>query len=134
MSGKLKENIRILVAEDNDLQLRMIVDALEDAGFETIAAGHGTKVYREIVEKKPHLVLMDIMMPDIDGIEMCRNIKRAPVTKNCLVVIHSSKRDPEFMDMAYDIGADGYIIKTDKFDEVISRIKEILKEKAGIDV
>ncbi len=130
----MEDKIKILVAEDNELQLRMTCDALSEAGFDVIPAGYGTKVYREVVKTQPHLVLLDIMMPEIDGIEMCRNLKRAPVTKDVLIAIYSSKKDPRFMDLTYELGADAYIIKSDDFGEIVVRVKEIIRDKLGVEV
>jgi len=127
----MKDKIKILVADDNQLQLKMICNALERAGFEVISASDGINVYREIVKNNPDIVLLDIMMPGIDGIEICRNLKRAPKTKDILVVIHSSKKDAELMDIASEFGADGYIIKSENLKQMVERTKDILRDKLG---
>ncbi len=130
----LNNNIKILVAEDNDIQLKRINDALNGEGFSVIAAGYGPKVFTQVLNEKPNLVLLDIVMPEVDGIEMCRNLKRSPLTKDILIAMYSSKNDPEFMDMTYEFGADAYILKTEQIETIVVRIKDLLREKGGFKV
>ncbi len=127
MEGKIK----ILVVDDNQLQLAIAGDALAEAGFEVFTVDQGPKVYSEVLKNNPHLILLDIMMPGIDGIEICRNLKRSPKTKEIVIVIYSSKKDPDLMDLAHLVNADGFIIKSDHFEETIVRLKEILADKLG---
>ena len=130
----MQEKIKILVAEDNELQLNMFCNALSKAGFEVIPASSGIKIYHDVLKNQPHLILLDIKMPEIDGIEICRNLKRAPNTKDIIIVIHSSKKDTELMDLASEFGADGYIIKSDNLEQMVERTKEIIRDKLGKDV
>ena len=125
MEGKIK----ILVVDDNQLQLAIAGDALAEAGFEVFTVDQGPKVYSEVLKNNPHLILLDIMMPGIDGIEICRNLKRSPKTKDILIVIYSSKRDADLMNLCYEFGADGYIIKSEHLEQTVNRVKEILREK-----
>jgi len=118
-----------MVADDNKLLLAVTSEALANAGFEVYTVGQGAQVYQEVLKNQPHLILLDIMMPGIDGIEICRNLKRAPRTKDTVIVIYSGKKDPDLMDLACAVGADGFIIKSNNFEEVISRLKEILRDK-----
>ena len=130
----MEDKIKILVADDNKLILTVASDALTAAGFEVFTASHGPQVYQEVLKNNPQLVLLDIMMPGIDGIEICRNLKRAPKTKDIIIVIHSGKKDPDLMDLAHAVGADGFIIKTDDYEGMVARIKELVKEKLGKEV
>ena len=127
----MTNKIKILVAEDSAVQLNIFTNALREAGFEVIPVGAGPQIYREAVSNHPDLVLLDIMMPEIDGIEICRNLKRAPNTKDILIVIHSSKADADMMDLAHAAGADGYIIKFNDPGKLVERTREILREKLG---
>ncbi len=127
----MEDKIKILVADDNMLILAVASDALKASGFEVFTASQGPQIYQEVLKNNPHLVLLDIMMPGIDGIEICRNLKRAPKTKDILIVIHSGKKDPDLMDLAHAGGADGFIIKSDAYEALVARIKEILREKLG---
>jgi len=123
------EPVRILVADDNRLLLAITKDALETQGFQVVTVGSGMDVYREVLERRPHLILLDIMMPEVDGIEICKNLKRNPATRKIVIVIHSAKRDMDLMDLAYEAGAEGFIMKSNQIEEMVDRIREIVKEK-----
>jgi len=123
------EPIRILVADDNRLLLAITKDALAAQGFQVITVGSGLDVYREVLAQRPHLILLDIMMPEIDGIEICRNLKRNPATQKIVIVIHSAKRDLDLMDLAYEAGAEGFIMKSAQIENMVGRIQEIVRDK-----
>jgi len=127
MEGKRK----ILIADDNRLQLSIIGDALSAAGFEVFTVETGKSVVPSVAQNQPHLVMLDIMMPDIDGISLCRSLKTDPKTKNTLIVIYSAKKDLDLMDLAFEAGACGFILKSNDIPEIVTRVKEIVAEKFG---
>lgn len=120
---------KVLIADDNKLILAMTKDALEAAGFSVVTVDNGLEVYKQVLAEKPDVILLDIMMPGLDGIEICRNLKRSPVTKDLTIAIHSSKKDPPLMDLCFEAGAECFIIKSNDFDAMVSRVKEIAREK-----
>jgi len=123
--------LKVLVADDNKLLLNMTKDALVEAGYEVIAVESGLEVYKLVLSEKPDLVLLDIMMPGIDGIEVCHNLKRSPVTKDTLIIIHSGKTDMALMDLCFAAGAGGYIIKSNDFEGMVKKVAEITAAKLG---
>ncbi len=127
----MQQPVQILIADDNQLLLAITGDALSAAGFEVHTVDSGLDVYKEVLAKKPQLILLDIMMPGMDGIEICKNLKRSPVTSKIVIVIHSSKTDMALMDLCYEYGADRFIIKSDKIEDLVTGIKDILQEKLG---
>jgi formate hydrogenlyase transcriptional activator len=126
--------IKILVADDNKLLLSMTRDVLEEAGFEVITVESGLEVFKQVLAQKPQMILLDIMMPGIDGIEVCSKLKKSPVTKDIVIVIHSGKKDPMLMDLCYEAGAEAFIIKSNEFEAIVSRVKEIAHDKLGVKV
>jgi len=126
--------VKILVADDNKLILAMARDTLTEAGFEVVTVESGLEVYKKVLDEKPQMILLDIMMPGLDGIEICRNLKRSAVTKDLVIVIHSAKRDVELMDMCFEFGAEAFIIKSDNFDEMVKRVRDVAEDKLGIKV
>lgn len=124
-----QDGVRILVADDNKLLLAITRDALEGAGFVVSTVDSGLEVYDEVIKRKPQLILLDIMMPGIDGIEICRTLKQNPATKNIVVVIFSAKRDMDLMDLCHDAGAEGFLLKSDRIEEMVDKIREIVFEK-----
>ncbi len=122
---------KVLVADDNNLLLAMASDALTEAGFEVITVSSGVEVYKQVLTEKPDVILLDIMMPGIDGIEICGNLKRSPVTKDICIIIHSSKSDMDLMDLCFAVGAEAYVIKSDNIDNMVDRVREIARDKLG---
>jgi len=125
----MTEKLKILVADDNKLQLAIMGDALNSAGFEVFTVNDGLQVYQEVRKNQPQIILLDIMMPNIDGIEICKTLKTSPETKNILIIIFSGKKDLDLIDLAYEAGAQGFILKSNNPQEVVLRIKEIIQEK-----
>ncbi len=101
----------ILVVEDDPRQMRLIQDLLKISGYVTVAATDGEKGVELAKKKKPALILMDIMMPKMDGYTACREIKLDKVTKSIPVVMVTSLSYPLNKELGKDVGADGYIIK-----------------------
>ncbi len=124
-----QEKVKILVADDNKLLLAITKDALQVAGFEVFTVNSGLEVYSEVLDRKPHLILLDIMMPEIDGIEICRTLKQNPATKNIIIVIYSAKRDMDLMDLCHDAGAEAFLLKSDQIEEMVGKIREVVREK-----
>jgi len=121
--------VKVLVADDNKLLLAMTADALSEAGFQTITVDNGLDVYKKVLSEKPDMVLLDIMMPGIDGIEVCRNLKRSPVTKDIVIIIHSGKTDMALMDLCFEAGAEAYLIKSDDYEKLKHKVLELAREK-----
>jgi CheY-like chemotaxis protein len=126
--------VKILVADDNKLLLAMTKDALAEAGFLVTTVDSSLEVYKRVLEEKPHLILLDIMMPGLDGIEICRTLKKSPVTRNIVIVIHSGKKDATLMDLCFEFGAEAFIIKSNNFEEMVSRVQDIAREKISSSV
>lgn len=128
----MTERVKILVADDNRLQLSIIGDALSEAGFEVFTVDQGLEVMPAVSKNRPHMVMLDIMMPDTDGITVCGKLKSCAETRETLIVIYSSKKDLDLMDLAYEAGAAGFILKSNDIPQIIARVKEIISEKLGI--
>jgi PleD family two-component response regulator len=129
--GEMSEKIKILIADDNRLQLSIIGDALAEAGFEVFTVETGKEVVPEVSKSRPQMVMLDIMMPDVDGISLCRNLKLNPETRNTVVLIYSAKKDLDLMDLAYEAGAAGFILKSNNIPQIVARVQEIALEKLG---
>jgi len=127
----MSEKIKILIADDNRLQLSIIGDALAEAGFEVFTVETGKEVVPEVSKSRPQMVMLDIMMPDVDGISLCRNLKLNPETRNTVVLIYSAKKDLDLMDLAYEAGAAGFILKSNNIPQIVARVQEIALEKLG---
>ncbi|MGA2480079.1 MAG: response regulator [Spirochaetia bacterium] len=114
---------RVLIVEDNPLNLELARDLLEAAGFEVISAKTAKEGLEQIRLHLPDLVLLDIALPDMDGLEAVRRIKADPVLAAIPVVALSAHAMTRDRDLALKAGCDGYITKpidTRKFAPEVS--------------
>lgn len=117
---------KILIVDDEKDIVDLVKYNLEREGFKCYSAFDGQQAVEKALEKKPDLILMDIMMPTMDGIEACRQIKSNDALKDVFIAFLTA-RDEEYSELAgFDVGADDYITKPIKPRVLVSRIKAIL--------
>ncbi|MCG8572501.1 MAG: response regulator [Spirochaetes bacterium] len=121
----MKENI--LIVDDNINNLRLLSSLLSQNGYEVRIANNGESALESIYEEPPHLILLDINMPGMDGFEVCQRLKRDTKTSSIPVIFISAVNNKEYIIQAFDIGAIDYITKPFLEQEVIARIKTHLK-------
>ena len=92
-SPKSSRPIRILIVDDNAFILAIAEDLLSERGHQVRTLDNATSVIETVKRIKPQLLILDIMMPEVDGIEICRQIKTSDETKNVIILIHSGKKD-----------------------------------------
>jgi diguanylate cyclase (GGDEF)-like protein len=117
----------ILVVEDEVGIARMIQVLLEARGFATVVCHSGDEALRRIAERPVDLVLLDVMMPGMDGYEVCRRLKADQQWRHIPVVMLTAKDTTRDMVVGLEIGADDYITKPFNTDELIARIKVLLR-------
>lgn len=117
----------ILVVEDERDIAEAIHYALEMEDFEVAIAGDGEEALEKISKEKPDLVILDILLPKIDGWEVLSAIRRKPSTKDLPVIILTVKTTEASKLCGYDLGADDYMNKPFSVDELLARVKAILK-------
>lgn len=122
---------KILAVDDEPDILEIISYNLNKEGYEVLTASNGADAIRMAREQKPDLIILDIMMPKMDGIETCRQIREIDKLKNTFVVFLTA-RDEEFVEiMGFSAGADDYISKPIKPRALLSRINAILRRSGG---
>ena len=127
--NETQERTRILVVDDDPHALRYIRDALSKSGYDPIVTAEPDDVDRLIAEEGPHLVLLDMMLPGFDGINLMRNI----LEKSALPVIFLSAYGQEnLIARAFDTGAADYVVKPFSPTELAARIRSVLRQRAGI--
>ena len=123
-----RRKVRVLTVDDDPQALRYVRTVLNRAGYEPIATGDPEEVPRLMEEEKPHLVLLDLVLPGSDGIELMndiRNISDVPV------IFLSVYGQDETIARAFDMGADDYVVKPFSPTELAARIRAALRETAG---
>jgi len=123
---------KILVVDDELDILEIIRHALNKEGFEVHIAANGFQALEQTRKIKPDLILMDVMMPVMDGMEACRQLKEDTDTKN-IPIVFLTARSEEFAELAgFEAGADDYISKPIRPRVLMSRLKAILRRRNAI--
>jgi len=124
MAGKKK----ILIVDDDKFLLDIYSLKFKSDGFEVDTAFGGEEAIKKIAESKPDILLLDIVMPSMDGIETLEKIKAAKLDEGMNIVILSNQSQQSDIDRATALGVDGYIIKASSTpSEVLGKVKSIIK-------
>jgi DNA-binding response OmpR family regulator len=117
--------IKVAVIDDDPEMVKAIRMMLKLAGAEVLEAISGVTGYLLIKRELPDAVLLDIMMPDIDGFEVCRKLKLNPTTKDIPVIFVTARTGQDHIDRGLSLGAQGYITKPFGPDDLIDKISEV---------
>jgi two-component system phosphate regulon response regulator PhoB len=122
---------RILIVEDEkDLQ-EVLAYNLRQAGHAPILAADGREALAAVAAQPPDLILLDLMLPDVSGIEVCRTLKSEPNTRDIPVVMVTAKGEEIDRVVGFELGADDYVVKPYSVRELILRLQAILRRRAG---
>jgi len=122
---------RILVVEDEESLLKLESILLTSKGYDVTGVADGKAALREITDNKPDLVVLDIMLPEMDGYEVCRRIRENPETSRLPVVMLPAKKNSQDFALGVQVGADAYITKPFKSAKVIEVIEGLLSGKGA---
>ena len=120
-------NAKILIVEDERDIVDLLRYNLEEAGFETDYVRNGADALHRAVEKSPNLILLDLMLPEVDGLIVCRLLKNDPRTKNIPVVMVTAKAEERDRIAGLELGVDDYITKPFSPKEVVLRVSAVLR-------
>jgi signal transduction histidine kinase len=122
MNDKNSERSIILIVDDNQTNLDVLFELLKNYGFKVLVAQDGESAIEQIEYIHPDLILLDIMMPGIDGLETCRRLKADHATQNIPIIFMSALSDTVDKVKGFQTGAVDYITKPFQHEEVLSRI------------
>ena len=122
---------RILVIEDEPDIQQILEYNLREKGHKVFIAGKGEEGLRLAREKRPDLVLLDLMLPDIPGTEICKTLKSDPATKGVQVVMLTAKGEEIDRVVGFELGADDYVVKPFSVRELLLRVQAILRRSQG---
>jgi twitching motility two-component system response regulator PilH len=118
---------KVLVVEDSIPQREMISDLLQNSGLKVVVVSDGVEAMEQIQQANPDLIVLDIVMPRMNGYEVCRRLKADPKTRNVPVVMCSAKGEEFDRYWGMKQGADAYIAKPFQPIELIGTIKQLLR-------
>jgi signal transduction histidine kinase len=113
----------ILIIDDTPANLDVISDTLSDAGFEVAIALSGERAFKQMQHQLPDLILLDVMMPVVDGFEVCQQLKASPKTQEIPIIFMTALSDTDSKTKGFKLGAVDYITKPFQEAEVLARIK-----------
>jgi twitching motility two-component system response regulator PilH len=117
---------RILVVDDSNTYRQMIGDLLTSQGHEIALAVNGTDGLAKIASFKPDLVVLDVVMPEMNGYDVCRNLRKEPATHDLPVLMCSSKDEASDLYWGRKQGASAYLVKPFEGDELLEAVEQLL--------
>ncbi|MSO89810.1 MAG: phosphate regulon transcriptional regulatory protein PhoB [Rhodospirillaceae bacterium] len=125
---------RILVVEDEDAVVELLRYNLEKAGFDVAAAGDGEEALSAVADDVPDLLILDWMLPHLSGIEVCRQIRRRPETRDIPVLMLTARGSEADRVRGLDCGADDYVAKPFSTNELMARVRALLRRAKPAEV
>jgi len=122
-----KSKPKILIVDDQPINIKIVQRKIEKAGMEVLVASNGNECLHIVSVNKPDIILLDIMMPEMDGIETCRKLKENQETSDIPIIFITAKSAKEDVLQGLDTGAVDYITKPLELDETLARIQTQLR-------
>ena len=119
---------RILLADDEPDTIILVQERLKGAGYEVVTACTGEEVLEKVREALPNLILLDVVMPGMNGYRVCRRLKDDPLTKGIPVILFTALQKNDLLQTAQASGADMVISKPFEAEELLRIIRQFLKE------
>lgn len=124
---------RVLIVEDEPDIRDLVVHHLKREGYQVSAAASGEEALRQVRAAPPDLVLLDLMMPAMDGLEVCRRLRQDPATASLPIVMLTAKGDEVDRVLGLEFGADDYIVKPFSPKELLARVRAVLRRSRPAD-
>ena len=122
-----KKDIKILLVDDEQDILEIVGYNLTQEGYQVITASNGKEAIFKAKKELPQLIIMDVMMPEMDGIEACETIRRMPELQDTIITFLTARSEDYSQVVGFDAGADDYIAKPIKPKVLISKVKALLR-------
>ncbi|MGP1585489.1 MAG: response regulator transcription factor [Schwartzia sp. (in: firmicutes)] len=121
----MREAAKVFIVEDERRIARFLQMELEHEGFQTAIETNGRRAYERILEEKFDLILLDLMLPDMDGLDICRNVRKL---SDIPIIMLTAKDEVEEKVEGLDIGANDYITKPFAIEELLARVRATLRD------
>lgn len=122
-----KKDIKILLVDDEPDILEIVGYNLSNEGYQVITAENGVEAVKKAKKELPQLIILDVMMPEMDGIEACENIRKHPELKDAVITFLTARGEDYSQVAGFDAGADDYITKPIKPKVLVSKVKALLR-------
>ncbi|HUH52113.1 MAG TPA: response regulator transcription factor [Flavobacterium sp.] len=122
-----KKDIKILLVDDEPDILEIVRYNLMQEGYKVITAQNGKQAVKKAIKERPHLIIMDVMMPEMDGIEACEIIRKTPELSDVIITFLTARAEEYSQIAGFEVGADDYITKPIKPKVLTSKVKALLR-------
>jgi len=122
---------KILVVDDEEVLVETIAYNLEQAGYQVITAANGTSALQIARRETPDLIILDIMLPEVDGLEVCRQLRREGNTASIPIMMLTAKNEEIDKVVGLEIGADDYVTKPFGRRELLARVRALLRRSSA---
>ena len=122
-----KKDIKILLVDDEPDILEIVGYNLSAEGYQVLTAENGIQAVKKAKKEKPQLIILDVMMPEMDGIEACEQIRKNPDLNNTIITFLTARGEDYSQLAGFDAGADDYITKPVKPKVLVSKVKALLR-------
>ncbi len=122
---------RILIVDDEPKLIHLVREILMATGYEVLASSSGNPTLEMIAMEQPDLVILDIMLPGMDGYEICYRLRSEPATKKLPILMFSAKAQEIDKETGIKVGADDYLTKPSPPSEIVNRVAKLLAAKKG---
>ena len=122
---------RVLIVDDDPDILRLVSYNIGQAGFEVITASTGRKALEIAQKQHPDLIILDVMLPDVDGMEVCRTLRQQYPSRRIPIIMLTARGDEIDRVVGFELGADDYVSKPFSPRELVLRVKSILRRTGG---
>jgi DNA-binding response OmpR family regulator len=123
---------RVLIVEDDADINATLQEAMRLAGYDAVGVLNGEDAFIEVERRGPDLVLLDQMLPDIDGVEICRRLRVAPRTKRVPIIFLTARTDEQARVRGLSAGADDYVVKPFSMQELVLRVRGLLRRSSSL--
>lgn len=122
---------KILVIEDDPATTRLVDYSLRHHGYQVITSSNGLEGIRKAQSESPDLIILDVMLPGIDGFEICNRLRADPATAKIKILMFSAKTQETDRQTGIRVGADDYLTKPAAPAEIVARVEKLLTEKSS---
>jgi DNA-binding response OmpR family regulator len=121
---------KILIVDDDVDTLRLVGLMLQRQGYQIVAASSGHQALNMATTEKPDLIILDVMMPDLDGYEVTRQLRGSPATASIPIIMFTAKSQVDDKVTGFEVGADDYLTKPTQPRELFAHVKAVLSRGA----
>lgn len=128
-----KKDIKILLVDDEQDILEIVGYNLSQEGYQIVIASNGKEAIAKAKKEHPQLIIMDVMMPEMDGMEACENIRKIPELQDTIITFLTARSEDYSQVAGFDAGADDYIAKPIKPKVLVSKVQALLRRLKGVE-